>query len=539
MSNFLALEPRAPSHPTGVARPALRAPDPELLRRLRSRVVVAAGDRATMEVVAPFTGEAFDWLPRCQPDDVREALRRARAAQPAWAATSFAERRRILLRFHDLLLENQGEGLDLVQTECGKARLAAYEELADTAVNARHYALRAERLLRSRPRRGLFPLLTRVWEQPRPVGVVGFIVPWNYPLNLSITDAIPALLAGNTVVLKPDHQTSFTALWAVDLLHRAGLPRDVLCTVTGHGPELGPSLIEGVDYIMFTGSTETGRVIARQAADRLIGCSLELGGKNPMIVLDDADVDRAADGAARGCFVGAGQVCVSIERIYVHESIFEPFLRSFARRTRALRLGAELDFGPDVGSLASAQQVETVSEHVRDAVEQGATLVAGGRMRPDLGPYFFEPTILTGVREGMKAFAEETFGPVVAVYPFRTEDEAVRLANATRYGLSASVWSASIARGRRVAARIAAGSVNVNEAYAATWGSVDAPIGGMKQSGMGRRHGREGILKYTESQTIAAQRGLPIAPPTWLGQKRFTRVVSAYLRLARRIPGLG
>jgi len=539
MTNQLLSPPAAPFTREARDGAPLRIPADSEIRRLRSHVTLAPGSRRAMDVVAPFTGRPFAWLPRCQPDDVGEAVRRARAAQPAWAALPFAARRSVLLAFHDLLIARQDAGLDLVQLECGKTRMAAYEELADAAVNARYYALRAERLLRPRSRRGIFPVLTRVRELRHPLGTVGFIVPWNYPLNLAITDALPALMAGNTVVLKPDHQTSLIALWLVDLLYRAGLPTDALRVVTGHGPELGPSLVEGVDFIMFTGSSSTGRIIARQAADRLIGCSLELGGKNPLIVLDDANVEQAADGAVRGCFVGAGQVCVSIERIYAHRSVYDRFLHLFAERTRALRLGADMTYGPEMGSLASGRQLETVSEHVRDALSMGATLVAGGRARPDLGPFFYEPTILTGVRKGMKAFAEETFGPVVAVYPFDTEDDAVRLANETSYGLNASVWAGSHRRGRTVASRIRAGSVNVNEAYAAAWGSVDAPIGGMKESGFGRRHGREGILKYTEPQTVAAQWGHPIAPPPWLGQRGFARLVTTYLRAARRIPGLG
>jgi succinate-semialdehyde dehydrogenase / glutarate-semialdehyde dehydrogenase len=534
---LVASDHKPPASPVPRAAP-VKALDPALLRRLRRHVVLAPGERQAIESVAPFTGEPLGWVPHGTADDMREAVRRARAAQAGWAKTSFAERRRIMVRFHDLVLERQDEGLDIVQLECGKARLHAFEELADTAVVARHYAFRAERYLRPRLRRGLFPGMTLAWEYKHPVGVVGYIVPWNYPLNLSITDALPALMAGNTVVLKPDHQTSFTALWAVDLLYQAGLPRDVLCTVTGFGPELGPPLIENVDFMMFTGSTRTGRTIATQAAERLIGYSLELGGKNPMVVLDDADLDQAAEGAARGCFVGAGQVCVSIERIYVHRSIFDGFVERFAERARSIRLGADLAYGPEMGSLASDRQLETVTEHVQDAVAKGATLVTGGRHRPDLGPYFYEPTVLTGVREGMKMYAEETFGPVVAVYPFDSVDAAIEMANDTLYGLNASVFTRNLRRGRQVATRIHAGSVNVNESYAATWGSVDAPVGGVKESGVGRRHGLEGILKYTESQTVAAQWGLAIAPPPFMGQEGFTRFISGFLKLARRVPGL-
>jgi succinate-semialdehyde dehydrogenase / glutarate-semialdehyde dehydrogenase len=536
--NLVALAPTTTAAPQQSGRSLVGSIDHQLLRRLRRHVVLASGERHVIHVTAPFTGERLGWIPQGTPEDVREAVRRARSAQAAWAGTPFAERKRIMLRFHDLVLEHQKQGLDLVQLESGKARTHAFEEFADTAVVARHYAVRAERYLRPRRRRGLFPGMTLVQEHRHPIGVVGFIVPWNYPLNLAITDAIPALMAGNTVVLKPDHQTSFTALWVVDLLYRAGLPRDALCVVTGHGPELGPTLVDSVDFVMFTGSTRTGRLIARQAADRLIGCSLELGGKNPMIVLEDADVEKAVDGAVRGCFVGAGQVCVSIERIYVHESIFDRFLERFGHRVRHIKLGADLDYGPEMGSLSSERQMQTVAEHVQDALDAGATLVAGGRPRPDLGPCFFEPTVLTDVRGGMKCFADETFGPVVAVYRYQTVDEAVRMANATSYGLSASVWTGDLRRGREVAQRIQAGSVNINEGYAATWGSVDAPIGGLKDSGFGRRHGREGLLKYTEVQTVAAQWGLPIAPPAFLGQELFAQVITGFLRVTSRIPGL-
>jgi acyl-CoA reductase-like NAD-dependent aldehyde dehydrogenase len=346
-------------------------------------------------------------------------------------------------------------------------------------------------------------------------------------------------MAGNTAVLKPDKQTGLTALWALALLREAGLPADVFQVVTGDGRRIGPALADRVDFLMFTGSTQTGKLVARMAADRLIGCSLELGGKNPMIVLRDADLDRTIEGAVRGCFAGAGQICVSIERIYVHESIFEEFLRRFVERVRRMRVGATLDYSIEMGSLSSEAQLETVEDHVRDALEKGATLAAGGRRRPDLGPLFFEPTVLTNVREGMKVFAEETFGPVVAVYPFATEAEAVERANASRYGLNASIWTRDAAHGVRLARRVRTGSVNVNEAYAATWGSVDSPIGGMKESGLRARHGAEGILKFTETQTVASQRLLPIAPPPWMDPAAHARWMTRLLNLLRRIRILG
>jgi acyl-CoA reductase-like NAD-dependent aldehyde dehydrogenase len=284
---------------------------------------------------------------------------------------------------------------------------------------------------------------------------------------------------------------------------------------------------------MFTGSTRTGRLVAHQAAERLIGCSLELGGKNPMIVLADADLDRAVDGAIRGCFASAGQVCVSIERIYVDQSIAEPFLRRLGERTRALKLGAALDYSMEMGSLTGERQLRHVEEHIRDAVEKGAVVLAGGHARPDLGPLFYEPTVLTSVTGQMRVFAEETFGPVVSVYPFSSEAEAVELANATRYGLSASIWTRSTAHGARLAQKIRAGNVNVNESYAATWGSVDAPCGGRKESGLRPRHGAEGILKFTETQNVAVQRLVPAGTPEWMDAAVYARWMTRLLKLMK------
>lgn len=491
-----------------------------------------------LPVLSPLTGELLGHVPRLQTDDVARAAARARAAQPAWAATPLRDRARIFLRYHDLVLRRQADLLDLIQLETGKARRHAFEEVADTAIVARHYAVHAARYLRPQRRRGAVPGLTsaRVYHHPR--GLVGIIAPWNYPLSLAITDAIPALLAGNAVILKPDEKTPLTALRAVELLYQAGLPEGLFQIVTGNGPELGPPLIEHIDFLSFTGSTETGRLVAQQAAARLIGCSLELGGKNPMLVLADADLDAAVDGAVRGAFASAGQLCISIERLYVHTAIHDRFLERFVARTRALRLSAALDYSADIGSLASAEQLARVEAHLRDAVDQGATILAGGRRRPELGPLFFEPTIITGVRPGMLAYDQETFGPVVAIYPFDDVDDAIARANATRYGLSASLWTRDFRRARRLATRLQAGTVNINDAYAAAWASVDAPMGGLKDSGLGRRHGAEGILKYTEPQTVAIQRGRPLAPAQGEDAVRFATWLSRALRVLRRLPGV-
>lgn len=512
--------------------------DQTFLERLARRVTVTDGDRAALTVQTPFTGETLGTLPMCTAGDVDEAVARAREAQRHWAERSFRERGRILLRFHDLVWKRQEEILDIIQLETGKARNHAFEELGDIAIMARYYAFHARRHLRSKRRRGIFPVLTRAVEQFPPYGVVGFISPWNYPLALSISDAVAALMAGNAVISKPDRLTPFTALQGVDLLYQAGLPPDLFQVVTGRGAELAGTMIDQIDYLAFTGSTATGRLLAGQAGEHLIGCTMELGGKNAMVVLADADIEKAARVAVWDCFSSTGQLCVSVERIYAHESVIEEFTRLLVEETNRLNMGASLDYEFDMGSLISQEQFDKVSEHVEDAVARGATILTGGKPRPDLGPLFFEPTILTGVTDEMSLHSEETFGPVVSIYPFTSTDEAVELVNASPYGLSASLWTRDTRLGYRLASRFEAGSININDSYRAIWGSADITQGGFKASGLGRRHGAAGIVKYTENRSIAIQRLLPVGPPKGWSEERFVRVLAFLLKLLRRIPGL-
>ena len=484
---------------------------------------------------APFTLTPTAPVPASSATDVTAAVATARRAQPGWAATSVAERARVVLAFHDLLLAEQGRVLDLVQWETGKARFHAWQEVGQVAALARHYGHRARHHLKPVRRRGVVPGATVVQEVRVPKGVVGIISPWNYPLYLGVGDVLPALLAGNTVVSKADSQTPLTLLWTRALMHRAGLPEDAWLVVTGQGSVTGTALVDAVDYVAFTGSTTTGREVARRAAGRLVGASLELGGKNPLVVRHDADLDAAARGTVTAAFANTGQMCIHVERVHVHEDVYDDFRAALVREVESLQLGSAYDYSADVGSLTSPAQLDTVVSHVEDAVARGARVVVGGRTRPDLGPLFHEPTVLEHVVPGMVVFDEETFGPVLSLYRFRTDDEAVQQANWGSYGLSASVWSKDVRAAERMAGRIRAGAVNINDGAAAAAGSVDAGMGGMGDSGLGRRHGAEGIRKYTDAQTVARQRFLPLGPPPGQQVEEFVHRTNRQLGVMRRL----
>ncbi|HWU20126.1 MAG TPA: succinic semialdehyde dehydrogenase [Nocardioides sp.] len=507
--------------------------EPSYVARLTGRILSTTG--RSLPLTSPLDGAPIAQIPQSSSEDVAEAFARARAAQTLWARTPLEQRSEALLRLHDIVLERLPEILDLITLESGKARKHAYDEALHVALTARYYARTGHRHLDTQRRSGVVPLLTRVDHNRIPKGVVGIISPWNYPLTMAISDGIPALMAGNAVVTKPDAQTMLTALLGAEMLEQAGIPRDLWVVVAGPGRELGTPIIDRSDYICFTGSTATGKIIAKQCADRLIGCSLELGGKNPILVLRDADIEKAAEGAVRASFSNAGQLCVSTERMFVADQVYDKFVERFVARTKAMSLGAGHDWEIDMGSLISQDQLDTAVAHVEDAASKGARVLAGGRARPDLGPYFFEPTILEGVTPEMTCFGHETFGPVVSVYRFHDEAEAIARANDGEYGLNASIYTQDGKRGRELAKQIKCGTVNINEGFASSFGSIDAPMGGMRESGTGRRQGAEGIHRYTESQTVATQRVIKVAPNFGMSAETHAKLMTLSLRVMKKL----
>lgn len=513
-----------------MSNPTLTA---ELAHELTADLSASGGTTAT--VIAPFTGEVLHELPVSSADDVTDAAAAARLAQKSWREAGHAHRRAVLLKAHDLLLERKDELLDILQTETGKTRGQAFEEVFSAASVTRYYAVSARKVLASHRRRGGIPVVFRTTVSYQPKGLVGVITPWNYPLALSVMDVIPALAAGNAVVQKADNQGALSILASRRAFIDAGVPAALWAVAAGPGDAVGNAVVDVADYVCFTGSTPTGTRVGERAAAKLRGASLELGGKNPLIVLDDVDPVRAASQAVYSCFSSMGQLCVSIERIYVDRKVADEFTAAFAEKTKTLVQGPALDFSTDVGSLTSAAQLERVQAHVNDAVKKGATLLAGGKARPDLGPFFFEPTVLAGVTPDMDCFANETFGPVVAIAVVSGEAEAIAAANASEFGLNASVFTGSPSRGKRVAEAIDAGSVNVNEGYRATFGSVDAPMGGMKHSGLGRRNGPEGILRFVDARTVAESTGILALPGTGRQWESLQGLMLANLRVLKAL----
>ncbi|MFT3861601.1 succinic semialdehyde dehydrogenase [Micropruina sp.] len=468
--------------------------------------IVAEPDAELRRVFTPLTGELLAQVPLSRVSDVGLAVQQARPALRVWAGLGHRRRAEVVLGFHDRLLAARDQVLDLIQLETGKTRANAFEEVVEVANVARYYARTAAALLAPRRVRGVMPMIATAREQRLPRGVVGIITPWNYPFALSLGDALAALLAGNAVVLRPEPRTSLSVLWGLRLLIGAGLPAGVLQVVVGDGDLIGDAVARRTDFVCFTGSTATGRQVAQVAAERMVGCSLELGGKNALYVRADADLDLAVDVALRSSFAGAGQVCVHTERLVLHEAVADAFLARFVPAVEAMRLGVALRYGYDMGSLFGDDQLRRVCAHVDDAVRHGATVLTGGRPRPDVGPWVYAPTVLEGVTAAMDVRDAETFGPVVSVYRVSDDEAAVRLINDSDYGLHAGIVSADRAAARQLAPRLHSGTVSINETFLASWGAVGAAMGARGHSGTGGRHGAEGLLRFTVLQSVAEQR---------------------------------
>ena len=496
------------------------------------------------EVRNPATGTLVDTVVHAAPADVPGAARRARAAQERWAAQPWRARARVIARFHDLLFERSEQVLDTIQSESGKARRDALAEVVTVAGTARYYLAHGRQHLRDRRARAGVPLLTRARSTYHPYGLVGLITPWNFPFLLGVADALPALLAGNAVLTKPSELTPLSTLLARDLLVEAGLDADLFQPLVGPGSDLGGPIIEQVDYIGFTGSTATGRIVARAAAERLIPCSLELGGKNPMVVLPGGRIADAIEGLVSAVFANSGQTCICIERVYVHEAIWDEFVAAARERVAQLDVRWSTDFAADMGSLIGVDHADQVREHVRDAVERGATIVAGGVDAPsDAGEHagaFVRPTLLTDTDESMLLHDTETFGPVARLVRVASADEAVRLANDSDLGLNGSVWGGSRAEARRVARALQVGTVNINGSLL-IYNSYDVPMGGIRRSGIGRRHGADGIRRYCRQQSIVesfARGGGYELLLRWANTASRVALLLAAVKLWRRVPGI-
>ena len=462
----------------------------------------------------PATGEEIGRVPLTLPEEVARAVGRARAAQNAWAAQSFGDRGRIMMQARRIILKELEEIALLIARETGKpASEAIAMELTPSLDLMQYFAGKTETLLeRERINIGLYGLMGRMsYVVYKPVGVIGIISPWNFPWATPMAEVVMALMAGNAVVLKPSELTPLTALKIKQVLTRAGLPTDLLQVVTGDG-STGAALVgAGVDKIMFTGSVATGKRVAEAAANYLIPVVMELGGKDPMIVLEDANIENAARGAIWGAFANCGQSCSSVERCYVQESVAEKFTQAVVAETKRLTVSG--DKQGDVGSMISEQQLRVVERHVYEATARGAVALTGGERVPDVPGPFFPPTVLTNVNHEMEIMREETFGPVLPIMTFKTDDEAVRLANDSDFGLTASVWTNDLGRGRALAERIDAGTVTVNEVLY-THAIAQTPWGGVKHSGFGRTHGRAGLLELVNAQHIHVNR-FPSIPDVW------------------------
>src|SRR5262249_32068292 len=482
----------------------------------------------------PATGRALQPFGCASSSEVRDAVNRAHAAQENWNATGLTRRIEVLRRFQRLLHEKKRETAQVITAEAGKPQVEALLTEVLVVLDACRFLIEnAYPLLKSHSvPHGSLAMTTKAGHLQRErYGVVGIISPWNYAFSIPSTEALAALVAGNAVVLKPSELTSLCAVQLGKLLHEGGVPHDAFQVVLGDGPT-GMALVESdIQKLIFTGSVATGKRVAQAAAARRLPAVLELGGKDPMIVLGDADLEVAACGAVWGAFVNAGQACLSVERCYVHRSLYAKFVALCAAKAEKLRVGNGADPETDVGPLIHERQIQTVEMHVQDALSRGARVVCGGRRLSELGRNFYAPTVLAEVTHAMRIMREETFGPALPVMPFDSEEEAIALANDSEYGLAASVWTRDRARGEALAAKIEAGTVMVNDVVSC-FGISEAPHGGVKASGLGRTHGSFGLEEMVRSKYVDSERLPSVKRVWWYGYgDAFARQMNGFVDL--------
>ena len=464
----------------------------------------------------PATGEVLASFDCAGPEEVAGAVSSAREAQKKWAAMPLRERLTVLRRFQRLLYEHKSEVAELITREMGKPLVESLTtEVIVVLDYARFCVENAFACLRPEPvPHGNLAMKAKRGKILRePYGVIAIVSPWNYPFSTPGTETLAALIAGNAVVLKPSEFTPLCALKLQELLHQAGVPKAVFQVIIGEGDTGAALTASPVDKIIFTGSVATGKRVSQAASTRLVPVILELGGKDPMVVLDDMDAEVASSAAVWGAFVNAGQACLSVERCYVHRSLYDRFVQLCAEKTARLRVGNGLEPETDVGPMIHERQLRIVESHVEDARAAGARVIVGGKRLPELGPNFYAPTVLVDLDHSMRVMRDETFGPVLPIMPFDGDDEAVRLANDSEFGLAASVWTQNRGRGEAIARRIEAGTVMVNDVVSC-FGISEAPHGGVKSSGLGRTHGFHALEEMTRMKYVDSDL-LPRVPKVW------------------------
>ncbi len=461
----------------------------------------------TIKIKSPLTEELIKELPAHSSEDVQEAIGIARDIAPYWSGLSFKERIGYFKTVRKIFLEEKENIVDILHKETGKTKTDALvaEVLLSVGI-LKFYEDNAEEFLMDRKVKGFgISALKDLYVRNFPYGLVGVITSWNYPLLLTFSDAFPALMAGNCVLAKPSSLTPLTALMLDDIFERAGIPEGVYKTIVCKGrSEATDTFIKGVDMIAFTGSTNVGIGIGKSCIEDLKPCTLELGGKDPMIVLEDAKLERAVNAAVFGSLMNTGQTCISIERIYVVDSVYDEFVTKVVEKTRSLTVGEDEDFNTDVGSMTSEEQLNEVLEQIDDAVKKGARILFGGKRIGERG-YFLEPAVIVDVNESMDIMTEETFGPVIAIRSVRDADEAIELANSSIYGLNGAIFTKDIEKGLKMAGEIESGSLCINDCLI-NYGIAELPFMGVKKSGIGVRHSEAGIKRFCRSQSVVVDK---------------------------------